>query len=308
MYLALQFCSMKINFLKSINLVLILFLFSCENNNDNNLEEVVVRDASVQSPEDDIELRLYLESHFYNYEEFESFPNDYSLKIKIDTLSGDNINKTPLIKMVQEQNLTVKQDDIDIPHKLYYLVAREGNSSRPSNIDSTFVTYQGSLIDGSIFDSRDLPLWFDLAQVVQGFRMGITNFKSGSYSVNTNGSVNFEGFGQGVMFFPSGLGYYSNTNSGIPQYSPLIFSVSLLTMNISDHDNDGIASYLEDIDLDGEPLNDDSDGDGNINLYDADDDGDGVLTINELDKDNDGVIDDTDGDGVPDYLDPNTSN
>ena len=49
---------MKINFLKSINLVLILFLFSCENNNDNNIEEVVVRDASVQSPEDDIELRL----------------------------------------------------------------------------------------------------------------------------------------------------------------------------------------------------------------------------------------------------------
>ena len=40
-------------------------------------------------------------------------------------------------------------------------------------------------------------------------------------------------------------------------------------------------------------------------MYDTDDDNDGVLTINELDKNEDGVIDDTDGDGIPDYLDPN---
>ncbi len=38
---------------------------------------------------------------------------------------------------------------------------------------------------------------------------------------------------------------------------------------------------------------------------DTDDDGDGILTINELDKNNDAIIDDTDNDGVPDYLDPN---
>ena len=300
---------MKINFFKIINLLVFLTLFSCGDNDDiNSIEEVVIRDASVQSPEDDQLIQTYLKSHFYNYEDFESFPNDYSLKVKIDTLSGDNVNKTALIDMVQVQNLTVKQDGIDIPHKLYYLIARQGKYSYPSNIDSTYVTYKGSLIDGSIFDSRDLPLWFDLAQVVQGFRMGITNFKTGDYSVNTNGSVNFKDFGQGVMFFPSGLGYYSNTNSGIPQYSPLIFSVSLLTMNVTDHDYDGIASYLEDVNLDGEPLNDDTDGDGNINLYDPDDDGDGILTINEIDKDNDGVIDDTNGDGIPDYLDPSITN
>ena len=40
-------------------------------------------------------------------------------------------------------------------------------------------------------------------------------------------------------------------------------------------------------------------------MYDSDDDGDGVLTIDEIDKDNDLIIDDTDNDGVPDYLDPN---
>lgn len=297
---------MKINYL-ILGFALILCFFGCKKS-ENEIEEVVIRSAAVQSSDDDIELRSYLLSHFYNYDDFNSKPDDYSLKIVIDSLSGDNIDKTPLIEMVKEQILTVKQDGVDIPHKLYYLVARQGNSSKPTNIDSTFVTYSGSLIDGSVFDFRDLPLWFDLAQVVQGFRMGITNFNAGSYSVNNNGTINFEGFGQGVMFFPSGLGYFSNTNSGIPQYSPLIFKVSLLTTNISDHDNDGIPSYLEDIDLDGEPLNDDTDGDGNINLYDADDDGDGILTINEIDKDDNGIIDDTDEDGIPDYLDPNITN
>ena len=297
---------MKINYL-ILSFALILCFFGCKKS-ENEIEEVVIRSAAVQSSDDDIELRSYLLSHFYNYDDFNSKPDDYSLKIVIDSLSGDNIDKTPLIEMVKEQILTVKQDGVDIPHKLYYLVARQGNSSKPTNIDSTFVTYSGSLIDGSVFDFRDLPLWFDLAQVVQGFRMGITNFNAGSYSVNNNGTINFEGFGQGVMFFPSGLGYFSNTNSGIPQYSPLIFKVSLLTTNISDHDNDGIPSYLEDINLDGEPLNDDTDGDGNINLYDADDDGDGILTINEIDKDDNGIIDDTDEDGIPDYLDPNITN
>ena len=297
---------MKINYL-ILSFALILCFFGCKKS-ENEIEEVVIRSAAVQSSDDDIELRSYLLSHFYNYDDFNSKPDDYSLKIVIDSLSGDNIDKTPLIEMVKEQILTVKQDGVDIPHKLYYLVARQGNSSKPTNIDSTFVTYSGSLIDGSVFDFRDLPLWFDLAQVVQGFRMGITNFNAGSYSVNNNGTINFEGFGQGIMFFPSGLGYFSNTNSGIPQYSPLIFKVSLLTTNISDHDNDGIPSYLEDIDLDGEPLNDDTDGDGNINLYDADDDGDGILTINEIDKDDNGIIDDTDEDGIPDYLDPNITN
>ncbi len=294
---------MKVKIIKYIILSISLFLISCKKN-ENNFEEVVIRDASIQSVDDDKELRLYLESHFYNYEDFESSPDDFSLKIKIDTLSGLNIDKTPLIDMVKEQNLTVKQDGIDIPHKLYYLIARQGTSSSPSNIDSTYVVYEGSLIDGSIFDSRDLPLWFDLAQVVQGFRMGITNFKAGDYSVNSDGTFNFENFGQGLMFFPSGLGYYSNSNSGIPQYSPLIFNLALYTINITDHDNDGIFSYLEDVDFDGEPLNDDTDGDGNINLYDPDDDGDGILTINEIDKNDDGEIDDTDGDGTPDYLDP----
>tara|TARA_B100000686_G_scaffold355023_1_gene469153 strand:+ start:3873 stop:4769 length:897 start_codon:yes stop_codon:yes gene_type:complete len=290
-----------------ISITILFFLFSCKKD-ENTAPSIIINDANDQSIIDDVKLITYLESHFYNYEDFTSSPNDFSLNITIDTLSKENMDKIPLIDMVEQQIVNVKQDNIDIPHKLYYIIARQGESENPTNIDSTYVSYSGNLLDGTVFDSRELPLWFDLAQAIQGFRSGITNFKGGDYSINSDGTISFKNFGQGILFFPSGLAYFSNTSSGIPSYSPLVFSISLYTTNISDHDNDGVYSYLEDVDLDGEPLNDDTDSDGILNLYDIDDDGDGVLTKNELDKDNDGIIDDENLDGVPDYLDPNVVN
>ena len=106
---------------------------------------------------------------------------------------------------------------------------------------------------------------------------------------------------------PSALGYYSSISNSIPAYSPLIFSVNLHRVNQSDHDRDGILSIHEDIDGDGNPLNDDTDGDGLPNMNDFDDDGDGVPTLDELDKDNDGIFDDFNNDGTPDYLDDEAS-
>ena len=99
------------------------------------------------------------------------------------------------------------------------------------------------------------------------------------------------------------MGYYGNARTGIPAYSPLIFSVNVYTTNQADHDYDGILSIDEDVDGDGNPFNDDTDGDDIPNYADIDDDGDGVNTIAEYDKDGDGIPDDTDGDGIPDYLD-----
>jgi FKBP-type peptidyl-prolyl cis-trans isomerase FkpA len=103
---------------------------------------------------------------------------------------------------------------------------------------------------------------------------------------------------------PSGLGYFQNGTSIIPSYSPLIFSVEMITINVTDHDNDGVLTIDEDLDGDRDFENDDTDSDGFPNYRDNDDDGDGVLTKDELDKNNDGIIDDANGDGVPDYLDP----
>jgi len=72
----------------------------------------------------------------------------------------------------------------------------------------------------------------------------------------------------------------------------------------SDGDNDTVPDYLEDVNGNGNLLDDDTDEDGLINILDPDDDGDGILTINE-DANNNGDLfdDDTDGDGIPNFLD-----
>ena len=62
-------------------------------------------------------------------------------------------------------------------------------------------------------------------------------------------------------------------------------------------------SKLKDEICDEEQTIDDTDGNGIPNYLDNDDDGDGVLTIDEYDVNADGVADDSDGDGTPDYLD-----
>ncbi|MBV7328061.1 DNRLRE domain-containing protein [Chloroflexi bacterium TSY] len=74
---------------------------------------------------------------------------------------------------------------------------------------------------------------------------------------------------------------------------------------LQDADHDGVPNGDEDIDGDGDPINDDTDHDGVPNYLDSDDDNDGIETRSE-DPDNDGdpTNDNTDGDQFPNYLDP----
>lgn len=243
---------------------LCIFLFlSCKKD-----EEVVepIRDVSQQSIKDDQSLEDFLSTHFYNYESF----NDQTLnpEITFDTISGDNATKTPLISQVLKKGISVlTSEGTFVNHNLYYLVAREGIGKRPSSVDSTYQSYEGSLINGSIFDSSKNPVWFDLTGVVRGFREGMPSFRGGAFETNTDNTVTFKNFGQGAIFFPSGLGYFSRTAGAVPEYSPLIFKINLYTVKQTDHDGDGVPSS------------------------------------EEFDNDGDGIADDTDGDGIADYLD-----
>jgi len=278
-------------------------LLSCNKDDDNTIE---IRDYSEQAVIDEQTIEEYLKSHYYNYEDFNSSNSfEVDIKVRIDTITDATANKTPLFDQVKIKTINVSDSDgIETPHKLYYIIAREGIISNPSIVDSVYITYKGMLTDNSIFDERKYPAWLDLANSLQGFREGVSELKSGEFKQNSNGTIQYSSYGVGLFFLPSGIGYFENTTSNIPEYSPLIFSVSLMTSNPTDHDSDGVLSINEDIDGDGSPFYDDTDNDNIWNMYDADDDGDGTLTINELDKNNDQIIDDTNNDGIPDYLDP----
>lgn len=101
----------------------------------------------------------------------------------------------------------------------------------------------------------------------------------------------------------------ANTNI-LMDYAATSGVVTTLTTFIDD-DADGIPSAFEDENLDGDnnPATNptDSDGDGIPDYLDADDDNDNVLTKNEghnySEADGLSKAQDTDGDGIPDYLD-----
>ena len=197
----------KITFILLFSIVII----SCKKEDQVELP----RDIAEQAATDDQILEDYLSTHFYNYEDFEDLSFNESITggynfLKIDTIAGENSSKIPLIGQVKKNSIRVKiSNGSFVIHDLYYLVAREGIGQSPSSVDSTYLSYEGSLLNGNVFDQSTNPVWFDLTQVVRGFREAMPAFKSGTYQVNNDNTVDFESFGQGAMFIPSGLGYFS---------------------------------------------------------------------------------------------------
>lgn len=254
-------------FLKKIFFSIIIFitlLSSCKKE-----EEIAPpRDVAEQASEEEVKLEEFLSSHFYNYEQFQS--SDFPIEISIDTIAPPNEKKTALINQVVKKNVKVKTSSGDlIDHPIYTLVAKEGSGQSPSRADSTYVSYEGILLNKNQFDRSFEPIWFDLTTVVRGFREGLGAFKSGDFTVDQNNIATFSNYGQGIIFMPSGLGYYNQNSGAIPEYSPLIFIINLYLVKKTDHDGDGILSGLE-YDNDGDGLPDDTDEDGLADYLDQD--------------------------------------
>ena len=307
-----------------------LLLASCASDDDDNVQITPPRLLSEVEPENRAEIIAFLKTHFYNYEEFQAPPADFDFKIRVDTIAGDNADKIPLIQQVDSAIINISSSEFslpdneeDIPHQYYYLNARPGieNKDNPSVADSTFVRYEGKLLNGTSFDgSTTSPVWFDLARIqapLQGFRgfsEGMVHFKPGGAAiVNPDGTFVVEDYGIGMMIFPSGMGGFNALTGGIPQYSPLIFEIDLFAVNVSDHDRDGIPSIQEDLNGNGYLYDDNTDEADELaagfpqsaNFLDVDDDDDGTPTRDEITINSDGTITfpDGDGDGIPDYLD-----
>ncbi len=269
------------------------------------------RDRGEEAIRAQAEIEEFLETHFYNYEDFQTDPENF--KIKFDTIAGDNASKTPLMEQVDF--VEVKDIiDTDVTYKLYYLNVRDGGGEKPHFSDYTINTYEGRLMNLDLFDSSVIPVRFNLVDtptssgIIRGLQQAIIQFRGASNVIsNPDGTLTFENYGIGAVFIPSGLAYYQYPppTGGLNAYDQLIFSFELFESEVADHDEDGIPSYMEDLNEDGFLLNDNTDGAGAVNYLDDDDDGDGRLTKYEIEIDGNGNITfpDVDGDGIPDYLD-----
>ena len=221
-----------------------------------------------------------------DFDNIEIYLNNYTMAVSSDY--DVTFTKIPAGNPASLQNIkqqygplpfkTVNSNGVD--YKVYYISLREGTQLNPSKVDSVFVDYKGSLLNETVFDrTYTNPSWFPLNGVVKGWQEIFPFFKSGTITAGASaGDPNvYSDFGVGVMFLPSGLGYYNRASTNIPSYSPLIFSFKLKSVNYVDNDFDGIDSRDEGLDT-----NLDTDGDTFPNYFDQDDDGDGYLTKSEI--------------------------
>ncbi|QUB52109.1 FKBP-type peptidyl-prolyl cis-trans isomerase [Prevotella nigrescens] len=111
-----------------------------------------------------------------------------------------------------------KKDNIVVlPSGLQYEVIREGNGKKPSATSKVKCHYEGTLIDGTKFDSsydRGEPATFGLNQVIAGWTEGLQLMTEGA---------------KYRFFIPYNLGYGERgAGASIPPYAALVFDVELI--------------------------------------------------------------------------------
>lgn len=96
---------------------------------------------------------------------------------------------------------------------LQYKIIEPGNDNKPADVDTVWVKYKGTLIDGTVFDetAEDAePISFPLKSVVAGWTEGMQLIGEG---------------GHVELYVPANLAYGEQGRPGIPQNSVLTFDV-----------------------------------------------------------------------------------
>jgi len=107
---------------------------------------------------------------------------------------------------------------VTTPSGLQYEIITQGYGEKPSAYDNVQVNYEGSLIDGTVFDSSyesGRPIEFNLSGVIPGWTEGVQLMNEGS-------TYRF--------VIPSDLAYGPSGAGPIPPNSTLIFKVELISV------------------------------------------------------------------------------
>ncbi len=108
---------------------------------------------------------------------------------------------------------------VTTPSGLQYEIVKEGTGRQPKASDTVRCHYEGTLIDGTVFDSsyrRGMPAEFSLRQVIAGWTEGVQLMKEGSIF---------------KFYIPYNLAYGERgAGADIPPYAALIFKVELINV------------------------------------------------------------------------------
>ena len=147
-----------------------------------------------------------------SHNEAREIVNKYFMELE-EKMNAENIEKG---KAFLAENAK-KEGIVTLPSGLQYEVITEGNGKKPSATDRVKCHYEGTLIDGTLFDSsikRGPPAVFGVNQVIKGWVEALQLMSEGS---------------KWRLFIPSELGYGAQqAGEMIPPHSTLIFEVELI--------------------------------------------------------------------------------
>lgn len=110
-----------------------------------------------------------------------------------------------------------KEGVVTLPSGLQYKVINEGNGKKPSATDRVQCHYEGTLIDGTVFDSsvkRGEPAVFGVNQVIRGWVEALQLMQEGA---------------KWRLYIPYDMAYGEHgAGEMIPPYSALVFDVELI--------------------------------------------------------------------------------
>ena len=128
-------------------------------------------------------------------------------------MNAANIEKG---KSFLEENAK-RPEVVTLPSGLQYEIIKEGTGKKPKATDQVRCHYEGTLIDGTLFDSsikRGEPAVFGVNQVIKGWVEALQLMTEGS---------------KWRLFIPSELAYGAQqAGEMIPPHSTLIFDVELI--------------------------------------------------------------------------------
>ena len=154
-----------------------------------------------------------------SHREAQTIVQDYFRKQE-QKIQAERAEKGKFHKEAGEKYLAenAKKDGIvTLPSGLQYQVLKEGNGKKPSAKDTVKCHYEGTLIDGTVFDSsiqRGEPATFPLQQVIAGWTEGLQLMQEGA---------------KYRFFIPYRLAYgEGGAGAAIPPFATLIFDVELI--------------------------------------------------------------------------------
>lgn len=110
-----------------------------------------------------------------------------------------------------------KEGVVTLPSGLQYEVIKEGTGKKPAATDRVQCHYEGTLIDGTVFDSsirRGEPAVFGVNQVIKGWVEALQLMGEGA---------------KWRLYIPQEMAYGANgAGEMIPPYSALVFDVELI--------------------------------------------------------------------------------